>query len=113
MSLTDILAAEEIRRRLAQLDNIETMLLNLGEDMARQTDELTALRTQLTDASADILAKLDQLETAAGDLTPEAQQIVDDLRTSVQALDTRVGDADGSDNPPADGGDGTDGTTQP
>lgn len=109
MSLTDILAGAELQRRLNQLDNIETMLLNLGEDMARQTEELTALRTQLTDASADILAKLDQLETAAGDLTPEAQQIVDDLRTSVQALDTRVGDADGSDTPPAGG----DGTTQP
>lgn len=102
MSLTDLLAAEQLRHRLNQLDRIETAINNLGDSMARQTEELAALRTQLNDTSADILARLDQLETAAGDLTPEAQEILDGIKQSVQALDDRAGDADGSDTPPAE-----------
>lgn len=78
-----------------------TVQLNRMEHiMASAAEQLTALQTQLTDTTTDVLAKLDQLAAQAGNLSPEAQATFDSIVAAVTALDTTVGDADGSDNPP-------------
>lgn len=78
----------------AQLDRMETA-------MATAAQQLASLQTQIADMSSDVLAKLDQLAAQAGNLSPEAQATFDSIVAAVSTLDTTVGDADGSDTPPA------------
>ena len=69
--------------------------------MATAHDQLVELQTKINDLRADLMARLDALEAAQGQFTPEAQAIFDDVKATVGGMDERVGDADGSDNPPA------------
>lgn len=75
-----------------QLDRLETLMANAAE-------QLLELKNQFADTSADVLAKLDQLTEQLGELSPEAQATLDEIKAAVGALDTAVGDADGSDDP--------------
>lgn len=68
--------------------------------MSSAAEQLTELKAQLADTTADVLAKIDQLTTQLGELSPEAQATMDEIRAGVTALDTTVGDADNSDAPP-------------
>lgn len=67
--------------------------------MANITQQLTELKAQFADFASDVDARLSQLADAQGTFSPEAQQILDDLRATVQEADAKVGDADGSDTP--------------
>lgn len=67
--------------------------------MATANEQLVELKAQVADVAADVLAKLEQLEQQAGNLTPEAQATLDEIKGAVTALDEAVGDADGSDTP--------------
>lgn len=82
----------------AQLNRIE-------EDVATTVEVLNDVKAAVTDMASDVNAKLDQLVAELGQLSPEAQAIVDDIKAVVAGVDTRVGDADGSDTPapPAEG----------
>lgn len=82
-----------IKDHTVQLNRIETV-------MNSAATQLTALKAQLADTTADVLAKIDQLTTQMGGLTPEAQATLDDIKASITALDTTIGDADSSDTPP-------------
>lgn len=79
----------------AQLNRIE-------EDMATAVEVLTDVKAAVTDMATDVNAKLDQLVAELGQLSPEAQAIVDDIKAAVAGVDERVGDADGSDTPPVE-----------
>lgn len=68
--------------------------------MADQVTELTELQTRMNDFRSDLFARLDALETAQGQFTPEAKVLFDAIKSTLAEADTRVGDADGSDNPP-------------
>lgn len=76
----------------ARFDTLEAL-------MATANEQLVELKAQVADVAADVLAKLDQLEQQAGNLNPEAQATFDEIKAAVTALDTAVGDADGSDTP--------------
>jgi hypothetical protein len=65
--------------------------------MASAKVQLDELKTQFSDFSSDVDAKLNQLVAAQGELSPEAQVVFDELKASVAAADSKVGDADGSD----------------
>lgn len=76
-----------------QLDRLEAL-------MATAAEQLLELKAQLADTTSDVLAKLDQLTEQIGQLSPEAQATLDEIRAGVQQLDDTVGDADGSEVPP-------------
>lgn len=67
--------------------------------MSKITEQLAELKGQFTDFTSDVDARLTQLAEAQGTFTPEAQAQFDELRAAVQAADSKVGDADGSDKP--------------
>ena len=81
------------------LTHIHQVLHRLEKAVASAAEQLNELRNLVTDAFADVTSKLDQLAAAQGELTPEAQEIFDDIKNRVSELDSRVGDADGSDQP--------------
>lgn len=85
---------------LDRIERIESKLDTLGVIMATAAQQLTDLKAQIGDTTADVLAKLDQLTQQAGNLSPEAQATLDEIKAGVQQLDDTVGDADGSDAPP-------------
>lgn len=96
LSLSD---AERLLNALDAIERIEQKIDHLGGLMATAAQQLTDLKAQLADTTADILAKLDQLSQQAGNLSPEAQATLDEIKAGVQQLDATVGDADGSDTP--------------
>lgn len=49
-------------------------------------------RNELVKAKAEIIAKIARLENADGDLTPEQQAAVEDLKATVQGIDDIVPD---------------------
>jgi len=98
LSLSDV---ERLLNALAAIDRIETKIDELGVIMATAAQQLTDLKAQISDTTADVLAKLDQLSQQAENLSPEAQATLEEIKTGVQQLDDAVGDADGSDVPPA------------
>lgn len=71
----------------------------LEEAMADQVTELTALRDQVTEFVQDLEARIVALEAAQGQFTPEAEALLTDLKTGLQAAVDRVGDADADGNP--------------
>jgi hypothetical protein len=79
---------------------IKQLMEGFATAMVDQVAALTELQTRVNDFRSDLFARLDQLETAQGQFTPAAQEIFDDIKANVAAVDTRVGDADGSDNTP-------------
>jgi uncharacterized coiled-coil protein SlyX len=79
---------------LTTLNRIET---KLEEHMATEVEQFTALSTKFDDLVADVRAALEALATA---VSPEGQAILDSLNARLDAFDTEVGDADGSDTPP-------------
>lgn len=77
--------------------------LDLMEDriMTTQADAFAALSARIDDIKADFTALLAQLAAERENLTPAGQTALDELTAKVDALDVAVGDADGSDTPPA------------
>jgi hypothetical protein len=98
LSLSDV---ERLLNAFAAIDRIETKIDNLGVIMASAAQQLTDLKAQLSDTTADVLAKIEQLTQQLGELPADAQATLDEIKAGVQQLDDAVGDADGSDVPPA------------
>lgn len=85
----------------AQLNRMEAL-------MSQVNDELVALKAQLDDTKSDVLARvatmqtlIEQLQAQLGTLDPQAQETLDAIVSELGDLDTAIGDADGSDTPPA------------
>lgn len=71
-------------------------LTRMEKDMASAKDQINELSAKVDDLAADMRAK-------QGTLDPEAQAAMSALAAKVADLDAEVGDADGSDTPPATG----------
>lgn len=84
------------------LGDLTERLTRMETLMATAAEQLLELKAQLADTTADVLAKIGQLTEQLGELSPEAQATLDEIRAGVQQLDDTVGDADGSDAPPAE-----------
>src|SRR5687767_11449281 len=68
--------------------------------MTQETDAINALSAKVDDLIGDVRAALDILRTERDSLGAEGQAALDTLTAKVDAFDTEVGDADGSDTPP-------------
>lgn len=75
---------------------------HLEELMATESDQILALDAKVTDLIADVRAALAALAADRDNLGPDGQAALDALTAKVDAFDAEVGDADGSDTPPAE-----------
>ncbi len=92
----------DIRDYLGAHRRIEERIKLLEEHMATATEQLNALSTKVDDLIADVRAALAVINN--DELTPEAQNALDQLSAKIEAFDSEVGDADGSDTPEQPGG---------
>jgi hypothetical protein len=83
---------------LKDLAVVKTELRKLGRHMATATEQLTALSAKVDDLVADVRAALAVINN--DDLSTDAQAALDAVNAKLDAFDTEVGDADGSDTPP-------------
>jgi len=77
-----------------------TRLNALEDHMATEAEQITALTAKVDDVVADVRAALAILVAERDNLGPDGQAALDALTAKVEAFDTEVGDADGSDTPP-------------
>lgn len=98
--LIDVNSAQ-LRRLLGleQLGEITALLIRLENHMATAREQLNDLSAKVDDFVADFRAFRDAAQADRQNLSPEAQEAFDSLAAKVDAFDTEVGDADGSDQP--------------
>jgi uncharacterized coiled-coil protein SlyX len=98
--LIDVNSAQ-LRRLLGleQLGEITALLIRLENVMATAREDLEALSGKVDDLMADFQAFRDAAQADRQKFSPEAQEAFDTLSAKVDAFDTEVGDADGSDQP--------------
>ncbi len=77
-------------------------ITNLEELMATAKQQLEDLSARFDDFTADVRAALATLTAERENLSADAQTALDTLNAKLEAADTEVGDADGSDVPPVD-----------
>lgn len=77
------------------LHRVHHRIHHLEELMATATEQLTALSGRFDDFASDVRAALAVIND--DQLSPQAQEALDGLTAKLNALDTEVGDADGSD----------------
>lgn len=78
---------------LTRLDILETTVATAAE-------QLTTLTAKVDDLVADVRALVAQLAADRENLSESGQAAFDTLSAKVDAFDTEIGDADGSDTPP-------------
>jgi hypothetical protein len=81
-----------------KLKLIHAELRKLGRHMATATEQLNALSAKVDDLVADVRAALAVIN--GDELSTDAQAALDAITVKVDAFDTEVGDADGSDTTP-------------
>lgn len=81
---------------------VKAALHPLEEAMATEAEQITALTTKVDDLVSDVRAALAALEADRDNLGPDGQAALDALTAKVDAFDTEVGDADGSDTVPVE-----------
>lgn len=101
MGLGDAYLAEDLRKAFRLIKDTYELVLELGVQMATAAEQLNALSAKVDDLVADVRALVDQLEAERENLTEAGQAALDALVAKVDAFDAEIGDADGSDNPPA------------
>jgi uncharacterized coiled-coil protein SlyX len=92
--LRQVLGTAELSLALHRLSH---RIHHLEEVMAKATDQITALSTKFDDFASDVRAALAVINEDK--LSDTAQAALDGLSAKLAALDTEVGDADGSDTP--------------
>lgn len=92
--MTPFVFGIDISPILTRLDAMEAF-------MATAAEQLTALTAKVDDVIADVRAALAILAADRENLSESGQAALDALDAKVTAFDTEVGDADGSDTPPA------------
>ena len=88
--------AIDLTALMSRLDLLEARL------MTTQAEAFAALSAKIDDIKADFTALLTTLAAERENLTDAGQAALDELTAKVDALDLAVGDADGSDTPPAE-----------
>lgn len=83
------------------LQRIESTLKRMELLMASEIENLNQIKQKVADVHADVKAKLDDVR---GEVSPEGQAAFDEVLASLDTFDSEIGDADGSDNPPANPG---------
>lgn len=78
------------------------ILTKLEQLMTTQAEAFAAIGARIDDIKADFAALLEQLAAERESLSEAGQAALDELTAKVDALDVAVGDADGSDTPPAE-----------
>lgn len=86
---------------LAALVLVLNKLTTLEELMATAAEQITALSAKVDDIAADFTALVAALAVERENLTEAGQAALDVANAKLAALDAEVGDADGSDTPPA------------
>jgi uncharacterized coiled-coil protein SlyX len=76
-------------------------LTSLEERVATAAEQITALSAKVDDIAADFTALVTALNAERENLTEAGQAALDAANAKLEALDVAVGDADGSDTPPA------------
>lgn len=96
--LIDVNSAQ-LRRLLGleQLGEITALLIRLENHMATAREQLDTLNGKLDDLVADFQAFRDASAADRQQFSPEAQEAFDRLSAKVDAFNSEVGDADGSD----------------
>lgn len=79
---------EESQRR------IEETLSRMENSMANEREQLNVINQQVQQLQNDVNAKLDQVRA---EVSPEGQQAIDEIRSSLESFAAQIGDADGSD----------------
>lgn len=77
---------------------IEQFLTRMEIAMANEMEQLNSIKGKLADVHADVKAKLDQVRA---EVSPEGQAAFDEIAAALDSFDAEIGDADGSDTPPA------------
>lgn len=81
------------------LSAVTHRLDTLEASMATAAEQLTALTAKVDDVVADVRAALEILRADRENLSESGQAAFDTLSAKVDAFDTEIGDADGSDAP--------------
>lgn len=89
-------------RGLLGTDQLITKLNTMEDKVATAAEQIQSLSTRFDDFAADVRAALDTLTAERENLTPSGQAALDELSQKLDAADTSVGDADGSDAPPVE-----------
>jgi hypothetical protein len=76
---------------------VQHRIHHLEELMAKATEQIADLSSRFDDFAGDVRAALAVIND--DQLSPQAQEALDGLSAKLSALDTEVGDADGSDTP--------------
>lgn len=77
-------------------------LTRMETTMATAAQQLAELDTRFEDFTGDVRAKLEILAADRENFSEAGQAAFDALSVKLGALDTEIGDADGSDTPPAE-----------
>ena len=85
---------------LDALTELVTQVISIKELMMTEAEQITTLTAKVDDLVADVRAALAALAADRDNLGPDGQAALDALTAKVEAFDTEVGDADGSDTPP-------------
>ncbi|MEU7978232.1 hypothetical protein AB0B63_06840 [Micromonospora sp. NPDC049081] len=80
-------------------DTQQQQLDRMEQTMATAAEQLNTLTTKVDDVMADVRAALDTLRQDRENLSDAGQAAFDNLSAKVDAFDTEIGDADGSDTP--------------
>ncbi len=86
---------------LAALVLILNKLESLEASVATAAEQIATLSAKVDDIAADFTALVTALNAERENLTEAGQAALDTANAKVDALDLAVGDADGSDTPPA------------
>lgn len=86
---------------LAALVLVLNKLESLEASVATAAEQITALSAKVDDIAADFTALVTALNAERENLTEAGQAALDAANAKLEALDVAVGDADGSDTPPA------------
>lgn len=96
--------AEElhIHVHLDGLVELAASVQRMENTMANEAEQINTLSGKVDDLIADVRALVGILTADRENLGPDGQAALDALSAKVDAFDAEVGDADGSDTPPAE-----------
>ena len=90
----------ELRYTIHGIPDYTEQLNRLESMMANEAEQINALSAKVDDLVSDVRAALEILRAERDNLGEAGQAAFDELAAKVDAFDTEIGDADGSDTPP-------------
>jgi hypothetical protein len=90
----------DVVRRYLGIDLLIRLVTRMEIAMASTKEQLDAANGKLDTLMGDVRTVISTLTAEQGNLSPEAQQALDDLNAKLDSYDAEVGDADGSNTPP-------------